>query len=719
VLRLTFVGLVSLAVALDASARIQVHLAGDPLKDVREVTIHAECGAGCAAAVTQRVAPFAPVALDLDPKFAWTVTASAPGLWAWPRLVDRDAAAVEIPLFHAATVKVALRAAGAKPPEAIEARVEMSRKPPERGSSLPPARVECTTADSSWSCTVPAATIDLRLSAEGFAPHYAFGIQPPPGRPLDLGAVTLVRGASIHGWIEADDPARVEVALNIVPRPKSGAPPLTARPNARGFFQFAGLHHGTYAVVATRGGWSEARSAPVRVAEAREYAVPSTLRLEPLARLDVAVTPPLTRSGTAWVVELERIGSDPSLLTPVAEGSAAPSGLWTREGVAAGRYVVAIRDPKGALRVTRTIDVAGPTLAAIDVGDVRARGRVTAGGEPVAATVELSSNKARVTFRSDGEGAFSGTLPHEGRWSVAVQPDGSSAKIRALPIEIKRPDAGEAEIEIELPGGRLQGTVVAADGTPVAGAGVLVHRGALRNVDGSAITGEDGTFAFVGLHEGQVSVAARSRAGSSDVVPHEIRESGTDPLKLVLRPQRLVDGRVVDRGGAPLAGAIVRYFGAGILGKQETVTGPTGAFSLDVPGSTRRVDLAVLVPGQPIRLVPAVIDDDPRPIEVVVGGPGGNLRVQLGAAPPWPFIGRDGMLLSLRFLLFPQGLGPAFGDPEALTFALEAGPYMVCPDPVLTDRCKTVYVGPGQAAAVDLRSFWTADEIRARRERLP
>lgn len=710
--RLIFAGLVSLAVALDASARIQVRLGGDSLTDAQEVTIRAECGVGCTTAVTERVAPpFAAVALDLDPQLDWIVTASAPGMWAWPRPVDRDAATIEIPLFRAATVKGTLRVAGAKPPAEIEARVE--------APSLPPAPVTCAVFEGSWACTVPAAAIDLRLSADGFAPHYAFGIQPPPGRPLDLGVVTLVRGASIHGWIEADDPTRVEVALNIVPRPRGAAPSLTTRPNARGFFQFAGVHHGTYAVVATRSGWSEARSAPVRVAEAREYAVPSALRLEPLARLDVAVTPPLTRSGTAWVVELARVGFDPSLLSPVAEGAAALSGLWTHEGVAAGRYVVAVRDPRGSLRVTRTIDVAGPTLAAIDVGEVRVRGRVTAGGEPVAATVELTSNGARVKLESDVEGAFSGALPHEGRWSASVRPEGSSAQIRVIPVEIERSDAGEAEMDIELPGGRLRGAVVAADGQPIAGAVVIAHRGALQDVEGTAITGEDGTFALLGLAAGRVSVAARSRAGSSDVVPHEIRESGTDALELVLRPRRLVDGRVVDRGGAPLAGAIVRYFAEGLLGKQEAVTGPSGAFSLDLPASATRVDLALLVPGLPIRLVPALIDDDLRPIEVVVGGPGGSLRVEVQLLPPWPFIGRDGMLLSLRFLLFPQGLGPAFGDPEAFTFALEAGPYTLCPDPVLSDRCMSVHVGPGQLAAADLRSLWTADEIRARRERMP
>src|SRR4051794_13932761 len=80
------------------------------------------------------------------------------------------------------------------------------------------ASVACEVRKETWKCTVPAGTLDLRLKAGGYAPHYVWGRRVKSLQPVDLGALRLRRAASVGGWVETDDgaappkPSKVELA---------------------------------------------------------------------------------------------------------------------------------------------------------------------------------------------------------------------------------------------------------------------------------------------------------------------------------------------------------------------------------------------------------------------------------------------------------------------------------------------------------------------------
>jgi hypothetical protein len=160
---------------------------------------------------------------------------------------------------------------------------------------------------------------------------------------------------------------------------------------------------------------------------------------------------------------------------------------------------------------------------------------------------------------------------------------------------------------------------------------------------------------------------------------------------------------------------------------QQTVSDPSGRFSVDVPPHTGTVDLIVLAPGYPVQLVSVGLAkrDDESASErynIVVGGaPAGVLRVQLAGVPPWPAIRKDGSLVGLRFLLFPQGMGRSFFDREgqAFSFEVEAGVYTLCPDLQVSPRCLTAAVAPGQSAGIDARNLWSDEERRQRGGQAP
>lgn len=117
---------------------------------------------------------------------------------------------------------------------------------------------------------------------------------------------------------------------------------------------------------------------------------------------------------------------------------------------------------------------------------------------------------------------------------------------------------GEAKVRVQLRvGGTLEGRVVDGGGRPVAGARVqvaAVHGTLVR----SALTAEDGTFAFAAI-PGEISVAvARPDSFEDALVRKEITlgEGERKELELVLpAPREPVEVRVVDERGFPLENA--------------------------------------------------------------------------------------------------------------------------------------------------------------------
>jgi EmrB/QacA subfamily drug resistance transporter len=160
-----------------------------------------------------------------------------------------------------------------------------------------------------------------------------------------------------------------------------------------------------------------------------------------------------------------------------------------------------------------------PQVATLAVGDrpldfdlvLAGSGRLTGTvrdpeGKPVPhAMVVVTDVRGEVvttgTSAADGVFGFAGVVA--GTYTLAVSADGH--RPTAVPVVVA---TGQTKADVELsPGVRVRGTVRVKDGGPLAGARVTLLDAA-GNVVGSAITGEDGEYAFADLTGGQYTVIA-------------------------------------------------------------------------------------------------------------------------------------------------------------------------------------------------------------------
>lgn len=219
------------------------------------------------------------------------------------------------------------------------------------------------------------------------------------------------------------------------------------------------------------------------------------------------------------------------------------------------------------------------------------RGRVMRGDQGVAARLQFVSrtpdSPGRYLAESDDEGDFLAFLSTPGLYTV-------KATARELGIDATVPEVemtGDDPVEIELPDGRISGTVVDEDGNPREAAVVATcldeagSRAAVFDSKTSAAT--DGAFELVGLPQGTWRVHAlagdlRSSEASVELAP----DGEVSGLQLVVKDWRTVRGRVL-LGGLPAAYARVIAFVLPGRGRAPSVRGPSatgmdGAFELSV-----------------------------------------------------------------------------------------------------------------------------------------
>jgi uncharacterized GH25 family protein len=139
--------------------------------------------------------------------------------------------------------------------------------------------------------------------------------------------------------------------------------------------------------------------------------------------------------------------------------------------------------------------------------------------------------------------------------------------LTVLPAQEAAPDAPPIEIRLHR-GESLEGTVVDARGGGVRGARLTLTR---RSADAdtperrSAASGEDGAFRFAALAQGTWTLTA-SHAAHRSFAPLEIEVPAASPLAIVLPDDLPAALRVLDPGGAPLAGARVEVRVGGLGG---------------------------------------------------------------------------------------------------------------------------------------------------------
>jgi hypothetical protein len=569
-----------------------------------------------------------------------------------------------------------------------------------------PCRID---ASGKWHAEVPAGVaLDLRLQLRGFAPLYWFASVFSARGENDLGVQRLQRGGSVSGYVRSESGAPLEGAdVAAIPVAPSGEDArvrsLHAKSDKRGFFQIPALAEGTWHLESAMAGRGTADGGLVDIREGDETALDRPLVQRSLQAIDVYVTPAVDRGGNPWhLVLTKRLSPASRASRTAAEGDGGANGFWRAERLEPGEYTLVVRAKDGGIRKRETVLLdQGTRVVSLQLDDVAVRGKVSAGSSATAMQITfVDDDGATVPAAADEEGEYSVSLPHEGTWHVEVGSDKPRMRLfRLMKAEVKRRDGEEfARVDIELPAGRVAGTVTDASGKP-SDAIVVVHRG---HEMVAQVFAEGGTFDIAGVREGTAQIDARTPTSQSELLTIDVTEK--TEVALVLRSQETMRGAVVTRDGNPIAGVILRAASSGFDGIASAVTGSSGKFELALPSTRAAITVIVLAPGHPIRMiqVPAGYSFA-EPVRVVAAPIGGRLRVRFPGAPPWPVIRSSGEPVSLSLLLYPPNAAgyPGGLSDEGFAAEVEPGQYTVCIQRPAA-ACGTRTVVPGGDVLIDL-----------------
>lgn len=653
--------------------------------------------------------------LALRPEVSWEVSIEGQGCWAAPLIIaaGNNGETRTAFVWRAATIAgLFTMQKGEKPPKELHATVEADDTAT-LGASIPPTSLDCSVEDTKWRCALPATKVDLRVAAGDFVPRYFWGLEVLAGEKKTLD-IALARGASVSGRVVLGDRrAQLDgVAVELRSAGFAGTPADERRINSRslkstttgrGFFQFLSVGEGTYDVVATKKGWSRAVRR-VRVGGARESDA-GILTLPPLTRADVIIDPPLDTKGRRWRIVLDRDAVALQTLPPLADKVAGIDGTWSLPGIEAGKYRLNIYDGGGAAyeRVGVDIQPNQPPLR-FHMDALLVRGVVRLGHEPLAAALRFinSQGQGDLDLTSDDKGAFAGTFPAAGRYIVEVSPTGSAQQLRTH-VEVQSNAEGVVNLDIDLPGGVVSGTVTDETGRPVAAAVLILPSRSKGPMSTQA--GEDGTFQLIGVDLGEVVLSARSRAGESGPIPHTVSDGESDPVTLTLHPRRKFTVWVVSPSGSAVAGAVVRLNDGYFV--RDEITGPSGDVHFEIARGIDSIDMIIAATGFPIRMtnLPISADMEPNP-QIILGGVSALLIAKFSGTPPWPGLRPMQGNVKLHYLyeLFssPRG-GPSSPNrtSRGYEFELDPGTYLLCPESPVPAKCFQRALAPGTETIVD------------------
>jgi protocatechuate 3,4-dioxygenase beta subunit/uncharacterized GH25 family protein len=480
----------------------------------------------------------------------------------------------------------------------------------------------------------------LTAAAAGVGTGHAGPIEVRPGDAvrvdvqLSAGAVT-VRGRVLDTSGGVVPGARVRAtALEAWSQGPGDTPPrlYEGRGEAEGRFALA-LAPGRYLLRAEADGYTEAQDV-VNVSRDTEI----DLRLAPAARVAGRVIEARTRrpvpDAEVWLVaDREGVPLPRDVRTDEA-------GAFSFGSVHAGTFQVGAR--KGNLvGVGRQLSIGaarhvGDVEVIVEAGVVVSGRVVTAEGRAVAgARVEAFKEEPpfdRIAWAlADGDGRYrlEGLLP--GRFVLAASAERHAPTRRNVVV------AADADgVDLTLPdGARVDGTVLGADGRPVAGARVsLVIRGRPMSgfgVGRTAVSDAAGRFTFEALPAGQLDVQAEhAEAGIVTHGPAALAAGETKTVSLTLATAASIDGVVRFDDGRPAAGVRVR--GAprvpGASQPLTVTTGEDGTFHL-APLKAGQFMVAASRSGEP-----AVTDSEDRPDLKIVSLAAGEGRTGLSLVLP-------------------------------------------------------------------------------------
>lgn len=256
-------------------------------------------------------------------------------------------------------------------------------------------------------------------------------------------------------------------------------------------------------------------------------------------------------------------------------------------------------------------------ILTLEIGTVGVEGRLTLGDEPLPGTLSfahLESGAHSITMLADEEGHFTGHLPHEGEWTVEVRGDDPKLRRSGIKVEIAPVDT-TAQITIPLANTLLEGQVVDEWGKAAVPASVsVIHLGEERTVE-FARTDEEGEFRFQGLPPGLYTVSAEKKEARSRLEEVEIEEDVSLYLKIELREDSVISGRVLTPLGSGVPGVHLNglperggRINASIL--PQAITDSEGRWEMNLPQESDALTLYVYAPGWPFQALRIPLQDD-------------------------------------------------------------------------------------------------------------
>ncbi|HED65765.1 MAG TPA: carboxypeptidase regulatory-like domain-containing protein [Planctomycetes bacterium] len=470
-------------------------------------------------------------------------------------------------------------------------------------------------------------TWDLSVSAPGYAPSTIVELEMPTdeGKPLVIplevaaqisGRVLSPTGEPVAG---AKVTVRTEGSQALARLLEQGQEP-EAHSVADGSFELYGLQSGTVSLVATAPGSGSSPAVDVTVEPGeRTTGIVLTLREggrirgilygkngDPLADARV-----IAQNTSTFLSSLTLTGADGTfLLEHLDPGDWTISGVRVQEGAGESIDDVASMMDNLVFQPVKVIDGEETyvVLGAPPENPVQVSGRITSASDPVGEGVITFTPAGKDNFSGlklasiDGDGAYSVELDGPGSYHVQVQILSGSAALQET-VEYNReiPEGRTLELDFELPGGSIRGTVYGPDGDPLPGARVsLATDGGIRTGTflggqfAELTTEQNGSYAFHFLRPGTYTVAAGGSAfgtalGSAAlggrVVHNGIRLGEGDSLQGIdFRLQRggSIEGYVRDLSGSPVEGlSIFIRNGKGNPMERFSMiaTGPDGSFS--------------------------------------------------------------------------------------------------------------------------------------------
>ncbi len=710
--------LVGLLAAADAPAvaaegpvvRVRLDVVGaaeaaDPV-EVMLVLRPASGTPGSAAEHTHRTAfPPGETKIKLPAGGHWEVQAVAQGFWSDAVVVQADSGAetlVRPRLFPVGTLRGTFETAKTDPtPNELEVRWQ-----PPPGTSLtlaaPRATRQCELDGPAFRCAVPAGRLDLRFRVPGFAAVYRWAVEVSAGGAVDLGKVALQPGASVVGFVTAEDgrapagSARVLLerqasrqGLGPEAERRLGSMSFVARADERGFFQFSGVPPGVYAATASLEGAAPAVVEGVEVRPGLEAEIVEPLVLARPVSFEARISPPHDPSGQPWQISMSRHDAEGFPVGEQVSGEATPDGSFSPSGLSPGTYSLRVSAGDGSRWYDEDVEVAAdapPVFIRLSLLEVE--GVVRIGSEPLVATVWFGgrSGAPRVRFDTDLKGRFEGVLPRAGAWAIDLVAEEHSLQQSLSPVEVPEPDGDRPVwVEIELPDTRLEGEVVDETGRPLAGASVVVSADQGRRT--LTRTGDGGTFSLRGLSPGSHGVRATADDRTSGWVRAQVSETGRSPrLRLVATRSLQLSGVVLSPAG-PVPGArVMAWPEVGSAGRStgvDAVSDPLGRFKLALPASTRILHVVVFAPGNALRMLQLPVDPN-RPLELRVQPSGATLVLELptGAMDEsWqPQLAHGGVFVTLHELARWARLTGAPRSPAGSVVLpeMEPGDYVFC-----------------------------------------